>query len=74
VVCAYCKAILGSCATEGDSHGICRDCYPRARADAGLPPKPFPEPETAQEWAEGALIHHGAKGCDPCALEAERIK
>jgi hypothetical protein len=43
VVCSYCKRVLFE-GTPGAavSHGLGRCCWDRARAAAGLPPKPFP--------------------------------
>lgn len=42
VICAYCKAVMetGTPYEGRVSHGVCRSCVPKVRAEAGLPPLP----------------------------------
>jgi hypothetical protein len=47
VACCVCRAVYGAvpCAPEqdgGTSHGICRSCWPKYLADAGLPREEYP--------------------------------
>jgi hypothetical protein len=72
--CSYCPADMGPSGTRGDSHGICPRCWALVRSRLGLQPKPYPVPRTAQQWAVDAIVHHGAQGCDPCALEADSVR